>query len=144
MSAEQTRRALYRFDPHDEGIWLGLGLVRLSMVCGSMLLGALSIYGGHIITALLLLLLVPPCVLARKDGLPLLSWIPLRLLYRLQGPREWALDPEHAGFVTPLLTWVPAIETAHLSDVGDDVDDAYADAPRAAVSTPETNEDDQW
>jgi hypothetical protein len=113
-------RALYRFDPHDEGIWLGLGLVRLSMVCGSMLLGALMVYTGSVLLALVLLLIVPPLVLARWEGLPLLAWLPLKALYRLQGPREWALDPEHVGFVTPLTTVVPPVATGAAPVLEDD------------------------
>ncbi|MGX6448039.1 hypothetical protein ACVU7I_08250 [Patulibacter sp. S7RM1-6] len=102
MSGERDGRATYRFDPHDEGIWLGLGIVRLALVCGSLGLGAVCVYAGQIVPALVLLLLVPPVVLARWDGLPLLAWIPLRLAYRVTGPREWAPDPERVGFLTPL------------------------------------------
>lgn len=119
---DEAPRALYRFDPHDEGIWLGLGLVRLSIVCGSMLLGALMVYAGSILLALVLLLLVPPMVLARWEGLPLLAWLPLRALYRLQGPNEWALNPEHVGFVTPLTTTVAAL----------DLDDEFEDVTEGA------------
>ena len=64
-------------------------------------------------------------VLARWEGLPLLAWLPLRLLYRLQGPYEWALDPEHVGFVTPLQGDVPAIDLddVHPLDLIADGDD---------------------
>lgn len=100
-SSDEAPRALYRFDPHDEGIWMGLGLVRLGCVLGALGLGAIAIYQGSIVGALLLMLVVPPIVLARWDGMPLVTWIPTRLAYRLQGPREWSIDPDLVGFATP-------------------------------------------
>jgi hypothetical protein len=101
VSSDGDLRARYRFDPHDEGIWLGLGLPRLALVCGALLLGAIAMYSGDVLLALGLTVLAPPVVLARWEGLPLVAWLPLRLFDRLNGAREWSDDPERLGYVTP-------------------------------------------
>jgi hypothetical protein len=104
MSGSSEVRASYRLDPHEEGVWLGLGLVRLAVLCGALLLGAVLLYTGGLLAAVACFVVVPPIVLARWDGLLLAAWIPLGLMHHFPGAREWAPDPEHVGWTTPLDT----------------------------------------
>jgi hypothetical protein len=109
---DQREPAVFHFDPHGgAGGPLGIGVVR-TITLGTLLAsGVLCLYRNHPLAAAALLLLAAPLVLARWEGLPMVTWAVLRTAYAVRGSRRWEVDAERVGLSEPIELTTTEVKT---------------------------------